>query len=949
MNARILPSVLIALACSMPVPATAQAPVECGMPPLPPVSKEPNIFTPEQAIVLGDIVIQQVARRYKLVRDPALDAYAQRIADRMAGIAGTGAVHVELLDLPQVNAMTLPGGRILLSRKLIAFAKTEDELAGVLAHEFGHLVARDSERTFSTWLRRALNVTIVGDARDIEDKYNRMVDNQARMPVSTSQRESENEQRLADQRAIWLMARAGYAPQAYVDIWDRYNGLHSNTGSWLGDLFGTTTPETKRLRVVLKATAALPATCVGTRPTTEEQFAQWQRAVVDASRGASPVALHNVVSEKKIEPALRSNVSRLRFSPNGRWILAQDDSSTYVFARDGLAFSFRIDSPDAYGAQFSADSSAIVFYDQNYRVERWGVESKQREWVYELAMNPSCLQTALSPDGRTMACATSEFGLRVFDVASGAVIFEKASFYRPNFLDLFAVLSLFSAEPNPHFFEMHFSPDAQYLVVARGSDYVALDVPKRQAFTLPGAIRDRIGTSFAFVGSDRLIGIRYDKPEDSGILTFPKGEMVAKLNLGHHSVAMPTRGDSYVLVGQVAPLIVGLFSVKDKKLTGGSRLPGFDMYDDVFVSELRSGEIALQKVGSDEVLKMAQVPIGPLAALRAADISPDFRLLAVSQSSRGAIWDLETGKSLLLRGFRGTQIDGARQAYVDFPRDDKVQRAIFRMDPNSRAAEPLVVIEPPQLEGAPPPNPALVADAIKGAAKVTAEMVTQCGAYLVGYRKEGKKADSSVLAVFDAKTGRELWTRPLGPRSGGAVNVQPQHNSLTLRWNYASDAAKAIVGKNPALVRQFQALKAEKEAVGLIEVLDLPTGRVKGDVLVDFGGGSFAPATTIASGDQVIIGDNENRTLVYSLTTGKLLGRAFGSVLDLATGAARVCVQNAPGEVTIYSVPEMRKVDELQFPSAALLARFSPDGSRLFVLTRDQTAYTIDLAAAKTQ
>ena len=132
-------------------------------------------------------------------------------------------------------------------------------------------------------------------------------------------------------------------------------------GSWLTDLFGTTRPEAKRLRSGLHTVAAIPRTCIASRATTEEQFRTWQRAVVEASRGTTTAALPGLISERKLEPALRTDLRYLKFSPGAKWVLAQDDGSIFVFSREPLEFKFRIDASETGPAQFVPDSSALVF------------------------------------------------------------------------------------------------------------------------------------------------------------------------------------------------------------------------------------------------------------------------------------------------------------------------------------------------------------------------------------------------------------------------------------------------------------------------------------------------------------------------------------------------------------------------------------------------------------
>jgi len=84
--------------------------------------------------------------------------------------------------------------------------------------------------------------------------------------------------------------------------------------------------------------------------------------------------------------------------------------------------------------------------------------------------------------------------------------------------------------------------------------------------------------------------------------------------------------------------------------------------------------------------------------------------------------------------------------------------------------------------------------------------------------------------------------------------------------------------------------------------------------------------------------------LVYSLSTGTQIGRAFGN--DTAVGAETglLSVENASGQLTLYDLATMTKKDEFTFTSYVAYAVFSPDGRKLFVLTGNQTAYVLDVS-----
>jgi adenylate kinase family enzyme len=151
----------------------------------------------------------------------------------------------------------------------------------------------------------------------------------ARKPAAVEHKEKrEREEVVADTMALYAVARAGYAPQSFVELWDRLAETKGKTGGWLSDLFGLTRPEARRLREMLKKVAALPAACVESRkPAHAEEFHEWQTAVVNYSGLGHKESLHAVLAKRTLEPPLRDDISHFRFSPDGAYALAQDDSS----------------------------------------------------------------------------------------------------------------------------------------------------------------------------------------------------------------------------------------------------------------------------------------------------------------------------------------------------------------------------------------------------------------------------------------------------------------------------------------------------------------------------------------------------------------------------------------------------------------------------------------------
>jgi hypothetical protein len=228
-------------------------------------------------------------------------------------------------------------------------------------------------------------------------------------------------------------------------------------------------------------------------------------------------------------------------------------------------------------------------------------------------------------------------------------------------------------------------------------------------------------------------------------------------------------------------------------------------------------------------------------------------------------------------------------------------------------------------------------------ATVTARAVAQHGLCLLGWRPDEPKKNVPALVAFDAATGSTLWSRSLPKGWPPFLTAEPSHGTLALGWPYGGDGARILVDAHPELKARFEAMDARPDDVGVLELLDLASGQPRGQLLVDFGNDSFRLGSIVLAAGTLVVNDNRNRTLAYSVETGTQTGSAFGTPLDVAQRGSMVVVQNIPGQLTLYSLPLMQRLDELTFPFRATLARFQADDSQLFVLTEDQTAYVLTL------
>jgi predicted Zn-dependent protease len=209
-----------------------------------------NMFTEQQEVDLGDVMAEQVERKFRVIHDDEQAAFLNQTATRiLAQMPPTKLrIRVMLIDLPIVNAFSLPGGRIYVARKMVAFLRNDDELAGLLGHEMGHILTHQGGIRMTRLFREVLGVTTVGDRKDILDKFNQLIDNAARSPKAFQPDRSDEEphQYQADEVALYALARAGFSTQAFVDFFDRLAQTHGKTGGFFSDLLGHTKPNEKK-------------------------------------------------------------------------------------------------------------------------------------------------------------------------------------------------------------------------------------------------------------------------------------------------------------------------------------------------------------------------------------------------------------------------------------------------------------------------------------------------------------------------------------------------------------------------------------------------------------------------------------------------------------------------------------------------------------------------------
>ena len=100
----------------------------------------------QQEVELGASTAAEVSAQLPLIRDAAVVNYITTLGNQLAAVTDSRGLawHFTVVDSKEVNAFAVPGGWVYVNRGLIERATNMSELAGVLAHEIGHITRRHS-------------------------------------------------------------------------------------------------------------------------------------------------------------------------------------------------------------------------------------------------------------------------------------------------------------------------------------------------------------------------------------------------------------------------------------------------------------------------------------------------------------------------------------------------------------------------------------------------------------------------------------------------------------------------------------------------------------------------------------------------------------------------------------------------------------------------------------
>lgn len=176
------------------------------------------LLSESDEIALGRETNKEVLQQYSVYDNPALQTYVQNVGNKVALNSHRNNLiyRFTVLDSKEVNAFALPGGYIYITRGLMAYLKSEAELAAVLGHEVGHVTARHAVRQYS-----ANQLTSIGVALGsiFIPGMNQASSQLAQLFGAALLRGYGREHELeADRLGAEYLARTGYNPRAMLDV-----------------------------------------------------------------------------------------------------------------------------------------------------------------------------------------------------------------------------------------------------------------------------------------------------------------------------------------------------------------------------------------------------------------------------------------------------------------------------------------------------------------------------------------------------------------------------------------------------------------------------------------------------------------------------------------------------------------------------------------------------------
>ncbi|HEY3841422.1 MAG TPA: M48 family metalloprotease [Bryobacteraceae bacterium] len=189
-------------------------------------------------IAMGKQYAQQVEQSSKLIQDPVINEYVNRIGQNLVRNSDAKVPFtIKVIDSDEVNAFALPGGFFYVNSGLILAADNEAELAGVMAHEIAHVCARHAMRQMTRMqMANLASIPLIMVGGGVG--YAAYELSGIALPM-TFLKFSRNFEAEADYLGVQYMYKTGYDPQAFVAFFETLQAKEKKKPGTLAKAFAT--------------------------------------------------------------------------------------------------------------------------------------------------------------------------------------------------------------------------------------------------------------------------------------------------------------------------------------------------------------------------------------------------------------------------------------------------------------------------------------------------------------------------------------------------------------------------------------------------------------------------------------------------------------------------------------------------------------------------------------
>ena len=208
-----------------------------------------NFYSLDKEVALGRRLAAQVDQQGKFVDDPIVTEYVNRVGQNIALHSDAKIPFtIKVLDSDDVNAFALPGGFLYVNKGAILAADSESELAGVMAHEIGHVAARHGvEQASKGTLANIAFIPLIFVTGGLG--YLAYEAYQIGVPLAFL-KFSRGAEAEADKLGAEYLWAAGYDPNNFLTFFEKLEKKEKGKPGTLSKLFGTHPPTPDRITKV---------------------------------------------------------------------------------------------------------------------------------------------------------------------------------------------------------------------------------------------------------------------------------------------------------------------------------------------------------------------------------------------------------------------------------------------------------------------------------------------------------------------------------------------------------------------------------------------------------------------------------------------------------------------------------------------------------------------------